>query len=272
MNFNNFKPQSLFLAFAFSFTLGTVNAQDKPASSADELAKQMQNPIANLISLPFQNNFDFGAGAADGSRWTMNIQPVIPISISTDWNLISRTILPVVSQNDIFYSGSSETGLGDTTISAMFSPKKPTSGGIIWGAGPIFLVPTATDNLLGTQKFGVGPTAVALKQVGSFTVGALVNHIWSIAGNSDRSDVSSTFMQPFVAKNFSGGYALTAVTEVTQNWEANSTSGMFAIVGSKIVSLGKQKGQIGLGPKIFYGDGRVADYGFRAIFTLLFPK
>ena len=100
----NFSFLSLFLVFAFSFTIGTVNAQDKPASSADELAKQMQNPIASLISLPFQNNFDFGAGAADGSRWTMNIQPVIPISISTDWNLISRTILPVVSQNDIFYS------------------------------------------------------------------------------------------------------------------------------------------------------------------------
>jgi hypothetical protein len=252
--------------------LWAMSQEKKESASADELAKQLQNPIASLISVPFQNNFDFGIGQADGSRWTMNIQPVIPMSVSEDWNLITRIILPVISQNDVVMEGSSQTGLGDATISALFSPKKPTSGGLIWGAGPIVLVPTATEDNFALKQFGIGPTAVALKQVGSYTVGALVNHVWSVAGDSDRPDVNSTFMQPFVAKNFPGGYALTAVTELTQNWEADNTSGMFSIVGSKVITIGSQMAQVGLGPRIFYGDGRTADWGFRAVFTLLFPK
>jgi hypothetical protein len=245
-------------------------AQD--GTSADNLAKQLQNPIASLISVPFQNNFDFGIGPADGSRWTMNMQPVIPMSISEDWNLIARVVLPVISQNDVFGNSGSQTGLSDAVVSGFFSPKAPTAGGLIWGAGPVLLIPTATDELLGTEKFGVGPTAVALKQAGSFTYGALVNHIWSIAGADDRADVNQTFFQPFLAKNYAGGYALTAVTEISQNWDFDSTSGMFAIVGSKVVTIGSQATQVAFGPRFFYGNGRAADWGFRAAFTLLFPK
>jgi hypothetical protein len=245
-------------------------AQD--GTSADDLAKQLQNPIASLISVPFQNNFDFGIGPADGSRWTMNMQPVIPMSISEDWNLIGRVILPVISQNDVFGESGNQTGLSDAVVSGFFSPKAPTAGGLIWGAGPVLLIPTATDELLGTEKFGVGPTAVALKQAGSFTYGALVNHIWSIAGADDRADVNQTFFQPFLAKNYAGGYALTAVTEISQNWDFDSTSGMFAIVGSKVVTIGSQATQVAFGPRFFYGNGRAADWGFRAAFTLLFPK
>ncbi|MCO5726058.1 hypothetical protein [Robiginitalea marina] len=245
-------------------------AQD--GTSADDLAKQLQNPIASLISVPFQNNFDFGIGPADGSRWTMNMQPVIPMSISEDWNLIGRVILPVISQNDVFGNSGNQTGLSDAVVSGFFSPKAPTAGGLIWGAGPVLLIPTATNDLLGTEKFGVGPTAVALKQAGSFTYGALVNHIWSIAGADDRADVNQTFFQPFLAKNYPGGYALTAVTEISQNWDFDSTSGMFAIVGSKVVTIGSQATQVAFGPRFFYGNGRAADWGFRAAFTLLFPK
>jgi hypothetical protein len=245
-------------------------AQD--GTSADDLAKQLQNPIASLISVPFQNNFDFGIGPADGSRWTMNMQPVIPMSISEDWNLIGRVVLPVISQNDVFGNSGNQTGLSDAVVSGFFSPKAPTAGGLIWGAGPVLLIPTATDELLGTEKFGVGPTAVALKQAGSFTYGALVNHIWSIAGADDRADVNQTFFQPFLAKNYAGGYALTAVTEISQNWDFDSTSGMFAIVGSKVVTIGSQATQVAFGPRFFYGNGRAADWGFRAAFTLLFPK
>ena len=260
-------PMLLVLAPVF---LIAQDKQDGP--SADDLAKQLQNPIASLISVPFQNNFDFGIGPAGGSRWTMNIQPVIPMSISEDWNLIGRVILPVISQNDVFGNSGSQTGLSDAVVSGFFSPKAPTAGGLIWGAGPALLIPTATDELLGTEKFGVGPTAVALKQAGSFTYGALVNHIWSIAGADDRADVNTTFFQPFLAKNFAGGYALTAVTEISQNWDFDSTSGMFALVGSKVVTIGSQSTQVAFGPRIFYGNGRTADWGFRVIFTLLFPK
>lgn len=238
---------------------------------ADELAKQLQNPVASLISVPLQGNFDYGIGPADGTRTTINIQPVIPISISENWNLVGRVILPIILQSDVIEENNSQSGLSDAVVSAFFSPKSPTKGGIIWGTGPVLLVPTATDNLLGTEKFGLGPTAVALSQIGDYTIGALVNHIWSVAGDENRSDVNSTFFQPFLARNFTGGYALSFNTEISQNWEADATSGFLNVVGSKVFSIGKQLSQVALGPQIPYGDGNEAEFGFRAAFVLLFP-
>ena len=248
-------------------------AQDEATTpSAEELAKKLQNPIASLISVPFQANFDFGIGPADGSRFLMNIQPVIPMSLNEDWNVIARVILPITSQNDVFGNSGSQTGLGDMVTSAFFSPKEPTSGGLIWGAGPVLLIPTATDELLGTEKFGVGPTAVGLKQVGNLTIGVLLNHIWSIAGDDDRNDVNSTFLQPFIAKNFKGGYALGLNTELTQSWDYDATSGTINLTGSKVISLGKQLAQVAVGPRFPYGNANTSEWGFRAAFVLLFPK
>jgi len=249
----------------------TISQLLQAQSDADALAKALQNPVASLISVPFQGNFDYGVGSSDGSRFTLNIQPVIPISISEDWNLIGRVILPVISQNSVFEESGNQTGLGDAVVSGFFSPKAPTSGGLIWGAGPVLLVPTATDDLLGTGKFGIGPTVVLLTQLSGFTVGGLVNHIWSIAGDEDRADVNNTFLQPFVARNFSGGYALSLNTELTQNWEAGQASGTINITGSKVISLGTQRAQVAIGPRIPYGEGNTAEWGFRAVFVLLFP-
>ena len=250
-------------------------SQEEPQSEAaatDALAKKLQNPIASLISVPFQGNFDFGFEPNDGSRVLVNIQPVIPMSISKDWNLISRVILPVISQSDIFGPSGNQFGLGDVTLSAFFSPKAPTSGGFIWGAGPVLALPTATEELLGTEKFGVGPTAVGLMQIGTFTTGLLANHIWSVAGSDDRADVNNSFFQPFLAKNFPGGYALSLNTELSQNWDADATTGTINIGGSKVIVLGKQIAQIAVGPRIPYGNGNGSSWGFRAQFTLLFPK
>ena len=158
---------------------------------ADELAKQLSNPIASLISVPLQSNFDFGAGVDDdGFAYTLNVQPVIPISISDDWNMISRTIVPIAFRDYLPPPDGNTFGLGDITQSLFFSPKTPGPGGIIWGVGPVFLIPTATDDFLGTGKFGIGPTAVVLKQAGPWTVGVLGNHIWSVAGEDDREDVN----------------------------------------------------------------------------------
>ena len=248
-------------------------AQDaQGGSSADDLARQLQNPLASLISVPFQNNFDFGFDPADGSRWLMNIQPVIPMSISEDWNLIGRVILPVISQNDIFGASGSQTGLGDALLTGFFSPKAPTAGGMVWGVGPAISVPTATDDLLGSGQFSMGPSAVALIQKGSFTYGALVNHIWSLFGASDRGNVNATFFQPFVGKNFPGGYALSLNTELLQNWEADATVGTLHLVGSKVTSLGGQMIQFFAGPRIPFGNGNNASWGIRAGLVLLLPK
>jgi len=245
---------------------------DESITQEDELAKKLQNPLASLISVPFQSNFDFGFEPADGSRWLMNVQPVIPLSISEDWNLIGRVILPVISQNDIFGESGSQTGIGDALVTGFFSPKAPTSGGLIWGAGPAISIPTATDDLLGSGQFAIGPSVVGLIQAGGITYGALVNHIWSVFGDSDRADVNATFFQPFLARNFKGGYALALNTELLQNWEANATVGTIDLVGSKVMTLGTQLTQFFIGPRIPYGNGNNSSWGFRAGIVLMFPK
>jgi hypothetical protein len=195
---------------------------------------------------------------------TLNIQPVIPFSISENWNLITRTIMPVISQNNVFGESGSQFGLGDITASAFFSPKQPTSGGIIWGVGPVLLLPTRTDELLGLGEFGVGPSAVALTQKGSYTLGALINHIWA-------DNLSNTFFNPFVAKNLAGGRVISINTELTQNWEADQFSGILMFQGSKVFTVGSQAVSAALAPRIHFGGGRTADWGFRAMVVLLFP-
>jgi hypothetical protein len=153
----------------------------------------------------------------------MNIQPVIPISLTQDWNVISRTILPIVNQNHIFPGAGSQFGLGDTLQSLFFSPVKPTAG-IIWGVGPVFLIPTGTDSLLTAGKFGLGPTGVALKQEGPWTFGMLFNHVWSVAGWESRPYVSNTFLQPFLAYTTKDAWTFTVNTESTYDWRAENWS------------------------------------------------
>ncbi|MCO8146124.1 transporter [Rhodovulum tesquicola] len=200
------------------------------AQDARDLARQASNPISSLISVPIQGNFDSNIGADDdGTRLTFNIQPVIPVSLNADWNLITRVIVPILSQDDILPGSGDQFGLGDTTVSLFFSRVKPAFGKLIRGGGPVFLLPTATDDLPGGEKWGAGLTGVALTQSGPWTVGALANHIWSVAGDDDRADISTTFLQPFIAYTTPEAWTFTVNSEASydredEDWTIPTTS------------------------------------------------
>jgi len=201
--------------------------ESSPTSSSgdSDLAAKLANPISSLISLPIQFNYDEDIGPLEeGSVLRINVQPVILISLNENWNLISRTIVPIIDQHDVPVDGSGETGLGDIVQSPFFSPKEPTSRGLIWGVGPAMLLPTATDDALGAGKWGIGPTAVALKQSGPWTYGGLFNHIQSFAGEGGREDVSATFLQPFVAYVTKTKTTLGLNAESTFDWKADQWS------------------------------------------------
>jgi len=272
-----------------NFSLGAVSESSAEDTEADKLAKQLANPISSLISVPFQANEDWGYGpTGNGYKFTLNIQPVVPISISKDWNVIVRTILPIVSQHDLFYFANlpkdsplqpqnrSQDGLSDTTQSFFFSPKKPGPFGLIWGIGPAFLYPTGTHPLLDTGTFSIGPTVVVLEQIGELTVGALMNQLWSVVIEEDRSSVSQMFVQPFIAYTTKTHTTFTLSSESTANWNATSADGKWTVPVifqiSQILKIGKQPISIQIGGKYYADSPRYGpNWGVRFNFTLLYP-
>jgi hypothetical protein len=250
---------------------GAGGAGDETNNEEGELAKKLQNPVANLISVPIQNNWDFGIGPAQAMKYTANIQPVIPFSISDDWNLITRTILPVIYAQSPVVGGGDHSGLGDIVQSFFLSPKDPV-GGWILGAGPVLLWPTAADSTLGSGKWGAGPTAVALRQDNGFTYGVLVNHIWSYAGWGPQN-VNATFLQPFVSYTTKTYTTFGMNTESTYDWNAQQWTVPFNWTIQQLLKIDKQPVALQLGYRV-YADRPSGgpSWGLRFTFTLLFPK
>ncbi len=267
MNSRHLTIAAAFAAFLFA---SSIPAQE--ADQAAELAKQLSNPVASLISVPMQANWDFGIGPNDATRFTLNVQPVIPISLNDDVNLIIRTIMPVIDAESPAPGIADASGLGDITQSFFFSPKKPTAGGWILGAGPVLLFPSATDDQLGSEKWGAGPTALALKQTGGWTYGILANHLWSFAGAEDRDEVSATFLQPFVSFTTKTKTTIGFNAESSYDWNREQWSVPLNLSVGQLFKVGGAPMQFTVGVRYYVeGPDGGPEWGVRAVFTLLFP-
>jgi hypothetical protein len=250
----------------------TSASATETASEAD-YAKKLSNPVAALISVPFQSNFDDNIGRErDGQKYTLNIQPVIPLTLTDDWNLISRTIVPVVSQSDVARGSGVQTGLGDTLQSLFFAPTKVSK--LIWGVGPALLIPTGTEALLSTGKWSLGPTFVVLTQTNGWTVGALANQLWSFAGNSSRPEYNKFYFQPFLNYTTKTAMTLGLSTEGTYDWQGHGLSMPLIATLSQVGKIYGQLFSIGLAAKYYVATTPDGPHGFggRITLTFLFPR
>jgi hypothetical protein len=227
------KPREFFVLLSILLLLTALTTQaaepqrSKQEASDEELVKQTQNPVADLISVPFQNNYNFAAGPKHNHMiYLLNIQPVIPIHITENWNLITRIIAPVINLPSLAPGIGSATGLGDINPTFFLSPAK--SGELIWGVGPTFTLPTATDSLLGNGKFSMGPAAVALTMQGPWVVGALMNNQWSVAGWGS-GHVNEMLIQPFVNYNLPDHWYLVSAPIMTANWAATKAGNTWTV-------------------------------------------
>jgi hypothetical protein len=267
----------ILLAF-FSGCLTAISAAAQDAGQdAAELAKAVQNPVASLISVPFQWNINLETGPQEETQHVLNIQPVIPFELNEDMNLITRTIVPLISQPAFGQGQSREGGIGDIQFTAFFSPKKPGAGGWIWGAGPILQMNTASDDRLGQGVWGIGPTAIALKMTGPWVLGGLINNIWSVTEDSGREDVNQMLIQPFINYNFAdkpGRYLVTAPI-ITADWKADNDKWVIPLgmgIG-QVMRIGNQP--VNIQASAYYNVERpdnAAKYQIRLQIQLMFPK
>lgn len=258
---------------ALSAPASAVHAQGSaaPAVDATELAKQTQNPVAELISLPFQFNFNSGGDLEDGTLFNLNFQPVVPVKVSENWNLIARAIVPYL---DIPTATDSETGLGDIVAELFFTPKH--SGAVTWGVGPVFSFPTATNTFARTGSWATGVGGVVVHSAGPWVLGGLVANFWTVSDSGDSTEVNQLQAQPFINYNFGKGWALAFAPLITANWDAEDGEEWTVPLGlgiSRTTVFGKQP--ITLGFQYYNNverpEGTAANQ-LRIAVSLLFPE
>ncbi len=265
------RPLLVLVAWATPFSFICAQASGVGPSREEQLrlAKLLENPVANLISVPIQNNFDFGIGRAKALRWTLNIQPVIPFTLGRGWNLITRTIVPMIYAGSPVPGGESRFGLSDITQSFFFSPSRPVRG-LILGAGPVIRYPTASDRTLGGEKWGAGPTVLLIQQKGSWTYGGLANHLWSFAGSGSRGALNATFLQPAIAYNFKTATTLAIVSESLYDWTAKQWIVPVNFNAAQMTKIGTQPVRVAVGAR-YYAVRPQGGARWGARFQLVFP-
>lgn len=257
-----------------SFLLSNNLFAEAPLSKK-ELAQKLSNPISSLISVPVDFNYDSNIGPKDdGTSSSITIKPVIPIKINEDWNLISRTIVALSSTHNIVPNSGTVNGMSDISQSFYFSPDKPTENGWIWGVGPTLLIPSASDDLLGSEKWAAGPTGVILKQEGHWTYGVLASQTWSFSGDDDREDINSIYFDIWLAYSTDNGYTYSIEIEPAYDWNVNDGGVSTNILLTKITTIGDQLVSLGGGFKYWPNSTTNGPENFGAILqiTFLFPQ
>ncbi|MEJ5034305.1 transporter [Acinetobacter sp. MYb177] len=242
---------------------------------AAELAKKLSNPVADIINMPFQLNYDNNIGTDKNTeRYQLNIQPVIPIKLNDDWNVISRTVLPVIVQQYDGMDKSTDWGVGDITQSFFFTPTPKSPDDLIIGFGPVIYLPTASEKVFGPDQYALGPTAVIAKQSHGWTVGALANHLWAVEKKEGAEGINSTFLQPFVNYTTPTSVTYSLNTESTYDWNTDDYTIPVNLTATKIVKIDKQLISIGGGFRywIHDTDSSAKDFGVRLIASFIFPK
>jgi len=197
------------------------------ADSATDLAKKAQNPIENMISVPLDSDFNFGYGEHDRTQYLLYLKPVIPFELNDQWNLITRTLLPLMHQPNAYPGRGYINGIGDMTPTLFLTPAQP--GKAIWGAGPAIVLPTATDPQLGQGKYSIGPSFVILTMPGNWVIGGLIYNVWSVGGQSNRANVNQMNFQYFINYNLPHGWYVTSQPVITADWMINKSSNRWVI-------------------------------------------
>lgn len=271
---NKFSRLFFALFLCFWIVAAAVRAEDNGTHDTEKLAKDVQNPVSSLISVPFENDTNFNNGPENGITNVLNVKPVYPSRFSEDWNLVNRAIVPFIYQDERFPGEGSRSGIGDITYQGFFSPSK--AGKFIWGIGPSVLIPTGSGDRMSSNKWAIGPSFVGLATPGHWVVGVLVSNIWSFAGEGDAENVDLFSLQYFINYNMKGGWYLSSAPTITADWEADSGNKWtvpFGLSVGRIFTMGNQPINIKIGG--FYNVDKpdeASEWTLQAQISLLFPK